>query len=163
MHAQRFLLEAGMARRTGRAALKLSEEHKAMLDELAGSRTSPAREVERARVLLAYADGQSPRRYSARWARPGRRSTSASTRPWRRGWRRGCRIATTDRMRRKSPMTLAPGSWTWPVASPRTWATPRSFGRCRRWPRCQRERAERGLCATGSRGQDHGMAHPRRP
>ena len=49
-----------MARRTGRAALKLSEEHKAMLDELAGSRTSPAREVKRARVLLAYADGQSP-------------------------------------------------------------------------------------------------------
>lgn len=49
-----------MARRTGRAALTLSEEHKAMLDELAGSRTAPTREVERARVLLAYADGQSP-------------------------------------------------------------------------------------------------------
>ena len=38
----------------------LSGEHKAMLDELAGSRTAPTREVERARVLLAYADGQSP-------------------------------------------------------------------------------------------------------
>jgi DNA invertase Pin-like site-specific DNA recombinase len=49
-----------MARRTGRAALTLSNEHRAMLNELAGSRTSPAREVERARVLLAYADGQSP-------------------------------------------------------------------------------------------------------
>ena len=48
-----------MARRTGRATLTLSEGHKAMLGELAGSRTAPAREVERARVLLAYADGQS--------------------------------------------------------------------------------------------------------
>ena len=52
MPTQRFLLEAGMARRTGRAALVLSGEHKAMLDELAGSRTAPTREVERARVLL---------------------------------------------------------------------------------------------------------------
>src|SRR6218665_54420 len=38
-------------------------------------------------------------------------------------------------MHRKSPMTRAPGSWTWPVASPRTWVTPQSFGRSRRWPR----------------------------
>ena len=49
-----------MARQTGRAALLLSGEHRSMLSELAGSRTAAQREVERAKVLLAYADGQSP-------------------------------------------------------------------------------------------------------
>lgn len=49
-----------MARRTGRAPLTLSAEHRSMLVELAGSRTSAQREVERAKVLLAYADGRSP-------------------------------------------------------------------------------------------------------
>lgn len=49
-----------MARRTGRAALTLSAEHRSMLGELAGSCTSAQREVERAKVLLAYADGKSP-------------------------------------------------------------------------------------------------------
>lgn len=47
-----------MARSSGRAALNLSGEHKTLLTELAGSRTAAAREVERARVLLAYAEGQ---------------------------------------------------------------------------------------------------------
>jgi len=49
-----------MARRTGRAPLTLSAEQRSMLGELAGSRTSAQREVERAKVLLAYADGKSP-------------------------------------------------------------------------------------------------------
>ena len=49
-----------MARRTGRAALTLSGEQRSMLSELAGSRTAAQREVERARVLLAYAEGKSP-------------------------------------------------------------------------------------------------------
>lgn len=49
-----------MARRTGRAPLMLSAEHRSMLSELAGSRTSAQREVERAKILLAYADGRSP-------------------------------------------------------------------------------------------------------
>ncbi len=49
-----------MARASGRAALHLSEEHRAMLSGLAGSRTAPAREIERAKVLLAYAEGKSP-------------------------------------------------------------------------------------------------------
>lgn len=49
-----------MARRTGRAALTLSEEQRSMLSELAGSRTAAQREIERAKVLLAYAQGQSP-------------------------------------------------------------------------------------------------------
>jgi transposase len=53
-------LEAGMARQTARAALVLSAEHKTMLKDLAGSRTAAQREVERAKVLLAYADGNSP-------------------------------------------------------------------------------------------------------
>ena len=60
MLLQHILAEAGMARRTGRAALVLSGEHRSMLSELAGSRTAAQREVERAKVLLAYADGESP-------------------------------------------------------------------------------------------------------
>jgi transposase len=49
-----------MARPVGRAALALSTQHRSMLSELAGSRVAPQREVERAKVLLAYADGQTP-------------------------------------------------------------------------------------------------------
>jgi transposase len=49
-----------MARQTARAALVLSDEHRTMLRDLAGSRTAAQREVERAKVLLAYADGNSP-------------------------------------------------------------------------------------------------------
>jgi transposase len=48
-----------MARKTNRAALVLTAEQRAMLAELAGSRTAPVREVERAKVLLGYADGLS--------------------------------------------------------------------------------------------------------
>ncbi|MBK3824032.1 IS630 family transposase, partial [Paraburkholderia aspalathi] len=44
-----------MARRTARAPLVLTDEQRSMLRELAGSRTAPQREVERAKVLLAYA------------------------------------------------------------------------------------------------------------
>ena len=46
-----------MAGKTKRAALMLTENQKTMLKELAGSRTAPAREVERAKVLIGYADG----------------------------------------------------------------------------------------------------------
>jgi transposase len=48
-----------MGRKSGRAALVLSEEQRAMLCELAGSRTAPVREAERAGVLLRYAQGTS--------------------------------------------------------------------------------------------------------
>lgn len=48
-----------MARKSGRAALALTQEQRVMLKELAGSRTAPMREVERAKVLLGYADGAS--------------------------------------------------------------------------------------------------------
>jgi len=48
-----------MARKTGRSPLLLSGENRAKLSKLAGSRTAPAREVERARILLRYADGVS--------------------------------------------------------------------------------------------------------
>mgnify|MGYP000964844494 FL=1 len=48
-----------MARKTNRAALVLTAEQRAMLVELSGSRTAPVREVERAKVLLGYADGLS--------------------------------------------------------------------------------------------------------
>jgi transposase len=60
MLIQHFRMEAGMARKTGRAALVLSIEQRTMLEELAGSRTAPLREVERAKVLLAYAQGNAP-------------------------------------------------------------------------------------------------------
>jgi len=49
--------EANLARETRRARLALSDGHRQMLIELSGSRTAPAREVERAKVLLSYADG----------------------------------------------------------------------------------------------------------
>ena len=60
MLVQRILLEAGMARQTARAPLVLTEGHRSMLRELAGSRTAVQREVERAKVLLAYAEGKAP-------------------------------------------------------------------------------------------------------
>lgn len=48
-----------MARKSGRAALALAPDQRAKLEELAASRTAPAREVERAKVLLGYAAGTS--------------------------------------------------------------------------------------------------------
>jgi transposase len=52
-------MEVGMARKSGRAALTLAPEQRKTLEELAASRTAPAREVERAKVLLGYAAGTS--------------------------------------------------------------------------------------------------------
>ena len=49
--------EANLARRTRRAPLVLSDSHRQILTDLSGSRTPPAREVERAKVLLRYAAG----------------------------------------------------------------------------------------------------------
>jgi len=46
-----------MAGRTKRAALLLTHDQETILRRLAGSRTAPVREVERARVLLGYAEG----------------------------------------------------------------------------------------------------------
>lgn len=48
-----------MAGKTKRAALVLTEDQKTMLKELSRSRTAPAREIERAKVLIGYADGLS--------------------------------------------------------------------------------------------------------
>lgn len=48
-----------MTRKSGRAALTLAPEQRKTLEELAASRTAPAREVERAKVLLGYAAGTS--------------------------------------------------------------------------------------------------------
>ena len=48
-----------MARKSGRAALTLAPEQKKTLEALAASRTAPAREVERAKVLLGFAAGTS--------------------------------------------------------------------------------------------------------
>jgi transposase len=52
-------MEVTMARKSGRAALALTPEQRATLEELAASRTAAAREVERAKVLLGYAAGTS--------------------------------------------------------------------------------------------------------
>jgi transposase len=49
-----------MARPTARAALKLNDQERLMLSTLANSRTAARRECERAKVLLAYAQGQLP-------------------------------------------------------------------------------------------------------
>lgn len=48
-----------MARKSRRAALVLTEQQRATLKELAASRSAPTREVERAKVMLGYADGVS--------------------------------------------------------------------------------------------------------
>lgn len=55
----RLLTGVIMARKTKRAVLVLTVEQRAMLTELAGSRTAPIREVERGKILLGYADGAS--------------------------------------------------------------------------------------------------------
>jgi transposase len=52
-------MEVSMARKSGRAALVLTPEQRATLEDLAASRTAAAREVERAKVLLGYAAGTS--------------------------------------------------------------------------------------------------------
>jgi transposase len=57
MILQRVTLEKIVGRRSGRAALVLSDEQRVMLTELSASRTAPVREVERAGVLLMYAQG----------------------------------------------------------------------------------------------------------
>lgn len=54
-----LLMGVIMGRKTKRAALVLTTEHRAKLTELAGSRTAPIREVERAKILVGYADGAS--------------------------------------------------------------------------------------------------------
>lgn len=55
---QQYLqMEAVMARKSTRAALDLTPTQQAILKELAASRTAPAREVERAKILLGYAGG----------------------------------------------------------------------------------------------------------
>ena len=46
-----------MARKSNRAALVLTPEQRATLRQLAASRTAPTREVERAKVMVGYADG----------------------------------------------------------------------------------------------------------
>ena len=46
-----------MARKTARPPLTLTQDQRSMLKDLAGSRTAPLREVERAKVLLGYAEG----------------------------------------------------------------------------------------------------------
>ena len=54
-----LLMEALMSRKSNRAVLVLTAEQASKLKELAASRTEPAREVERAKVLLGYAAGAS--------------------------------------------------------------------------------------------------------
>ncbi|MGA8052361.1 MAG: IS630 family transposase [Burkholderiales bacterium] len=48
-----------MARKSGRAPLVLAPEQRRTLEDRAASRTAPVREVERAKVLLGYAAGNS--------------------------------------------------------------------------------------------------------
>ena len=52
-----LLTGAIMAGKTKRAALLLTEDQKKMLKDLSRSRTAPAREIERAKVLIGYAEG----------------------------------------------------------------------------------------------------------
>ena len=50
-----------MARKSNRAPLAVTDEQRSMLIQLAGSRTAAIREVERAKILLGYADGAQSR------------------------------------------------------------------------------------------------------
>jgi transposase len=59
MILQTINMEKIMGRTSGRATLALTDEQRTKLAELAASRTAPVREVERARVLLRYAQGTS--------------------------------------------------------------------------------------------------------
>jgi len=54
-----LLKAVNMARKSKRAALVLTAQQRATLKELAASRSAAAREVERAKVMLGYADGLS--------------------------------------------------------------------------------------------------------
>lgn len=45
-----------MARKTQRAKLHLTDKQRNRLDQLSHSRTAPLREVQRAKILLHYAD-----------------------------------------------------------------------------------------------------------
>jgi transposase len=54
-----FLKAVIMARKSKRAALVLTPQQRATLKELAASRSAATREVERAKVMLGYADGVS--------------------------------------------------------------------------------------------------------
>ncbi len=54
-----LLKAVNMARKSKRAALVLTAQQRASLKELAASRSAAAREVERAKVMLGYADGLS--------------------------------------------------------------------------------------------------------
>ena len=56
-----------MARKTERPALVVSTEERERLERLKDSRKAPKRAVERAAILLRYADGDGPRRYKRRW------------------------------------------------------------------------------------------------
>ena len=47
-----------MSRNSRRAPLRLTEQQQAQLKQLSGSRTAPVREVQRAQLLLEYADGR---------------------------------------------------------------------------------------------------------
>ena len=47
-----------MPQSTQRARLHLTEQQKVQLKHLSGSRTAPVREVQRAQVLLQYAEGR---------------------------------------------------------------------------------------------------------
>ncbi len=49
-----------MTKRSARPMVALTAERRSRLRELAGSRTAPQREVECAKILLAFADGSSP-------------------------------------------------------------------------------------------------------
>jgi hypothetical protein len=54
-----FMMGVIRARKTKRAVWVLTDEQRVKLKELAGSRTLPIREVERAKILLGYAEGAS--------------------------------------------------------------------------------------------------------
>jgi DNA invertase Pin-like site-specific DNA recombinase len=77
-----------MAGKTRRPALVISAEERAKLERLRDARKAPKREVERAAILLRYADGEGPTAIQKALGMSRPTFTSASTRHSRRGRRR---------------------------------------------------------------------------
>jgi hypothetical protein len=118
-----------------RAPLKLSMEMREELSALAQSRAAPRSHSERARMLLAYADGTTVSAI-ARMLKTNRLKVE---RCLNKAVQFGPRAALDDLAGRdaqqRSPRRRAPGWSRWPAKSRRTWGIPRNSGRAGGWLR----------------------------
>jgi hypothetical protein len=122
-----------MARKSERPPLALTAEQRAKLQELSASRVAPAREVDRAKVMLGYADGASVNELQRRlgFSRPMMSGAWIRRLPQASRW--GSKTSTTGHTKPRSA-TKARRRWSASHApSPRTMGWQPSCGRSRRW------------------------------